>query len=100
MIAREKMVQENVRNSQNEFLLERYKKDLDEKYKSELEYKRKIRELERNILRILTNIDRKTEKNTLIDHIMPFLTPIINIVGFFILNKEIKDVKDLSPAQK
>jgi hypothetical protein len=74
-------------------------KELTEKTELIKNLKKENERLKEHTLKILQKIDRQTEKNILLDYIVPFLPSIISIIGFFITNKKIENIQELNPIQ-
>lgn len=79
--------------------MDHQRKELTEKAELIKNLKKENDGLKEHTLKILQKIDQQTEKNILLNYIVPFLPSIISIIGFFITNKKIENIQELNPIQ-
>jgi DNA repair exonuclease SbcCD ATPase subunit len=97
---KEKAEQKSLDNIQLKWKFEQQTKELADKTESNKKLKQDNYQLKEDIIRILQKIDQQTEKSIIIDYIVPFLPSIISIIGFFITNRKIDNIKELLPVQE
>lgn len=81
-------------------MVESLEKQVAEKNKPIVELRNEGKQEHEKILKILNDIDKKTEKGIFEKYIQPFLPSLINIAGFLIMNNKLNDIKELSPVLK
>jgi hypothetical protein len=96
---KEKSQQVNLDAIRQSLLNEQQKTALSDKTEANRKLKLENIQLKEDIIKTIRKIDRQTEKNILFDYLIPFLPSVISIIGFFVTNKKIESIQELSPVQ-
>jgi hypothetical protein len=97
---KEKINEKNLEGSHNKLLVESLEKQVAEKNNTIMELRNEAKQAHEKIIKILNDVDKKTEKGIFEKYIQPFLPSLINIAGCLIMNNKLNDIKELSPALK
>jgi hypothetical protein len=89
----------NIDKIQLNWLNEQQQKELCDKTETIKKLKQENVQLKEDIIKTLRKIDQQTGKSVILDYIVPFLPSVISIIGFFMTNRKIDHIQDLSPIQ-
>jgi hypothetical protein len=95
--SKEQFHQRNIEKAEQKWLIEKQKTDLTDKIETIKILKQENLQLKKDIIETLQKIDKQTEKSLLLDYIVPFLPSVISIIGFFMTNRNIDHIQELSP---
>ena len=97
--SKEQSQQKSMDRMQQKWLIEGQNKELEYKTKDIEKLRQENLQMKEEIVKVLYKIDQQTEKNILLDYIVPFLPSVISIIGFFLTNRKIDNIQELNPIQ-
>lgn len=96
---KEQLQEEDPDTEHLQWLVKQMDSELKQKSETINEYKKETALQKDQIIKILLRLEQKSEKNILMDYIVPFLPSVISIIGFFLTNRKINSIQELSPIQ-
>ena len=97
---KEQSQQKNFDKAPQKWQIEQQSQELIDKNEAIKKMKQENIQMKEDIIKTLRKIDQQTEKNVIFDYIVPFLPSVISIIGFFMTNRNINNIQELSPVQE